>query len=65
MNELNEQDLRVLRLYAQNKTISQIAETLGIRFEAAHFHVRRLHNFYGTKRRGELADIARRQFGDR
>jgi len=65
MNELDDQDRKVLRLYAQNKTISQVAEALGVRFEAAHFHVRRLHERFGTSRRHELLEAARREFGDK
>ena len=54
MNELTDQDRRVLRLIVEGKSNYQIGDELGIRHEAVRFHTRRLFESYGVKTRSEL-----------
>lgn len=54
MNELNDQDRKVLRLIQEGKSNQQISDELQIRHEAVSFHVRRLFHYYGVKTRTEL-----------
>ena len=61
MNELNDQDRKVLRLIHEGKSDKRIAEELGITRGAAMFHVRRLFHYYGVKTRTELRKEAQWQ----
>ena len=54
MNELTDQDRRVLRLIVEGNSNHQIAEELGIRHEGVRFHARWLFESYDVKTRSEL-----------
>jgi DNA-binding NarL/FixJ family response regulator len=58
MPDLTEQDRKVLELYALGKGLRYIADELHIGMGAVRFHVRRLHNFFGTRNMSGLLPIA-------
>lgn len=60
MIELNNQDLRVLRLIYEGNSNKQISEELGITRGAVMFHVSKLFHYYGVKTRTELRTVLNR-----
>ena len=57
---LTKREAAVADKLAQGKTVEQSAEELGMRYETARTHLRRIFNKTGTSRQGELISILAR-----